>query len=474
MSINQVSMSTLITNPYVSRMKPPAFMSRPAVYPLTNYQTPARGLQAKGGKSGSGNSSLPGLGFIGQSYQQNYRESYHRKPFFDFLSFYAKIHAKTKKLLKPLASPHPQANIRKEPFSQTEMNTLFDSAPERHTPEAVRAPVKKVSAQKHRPAKSAGRPAFPILVVSGVGALILTVIVFFNPQVYSFSWLSRDAYFVEPLEDNLGQFSLAIYAGLGPQPSAEDAETIPLDLTETFRWIIYTIKKGDSVSRLAARNAISMDAIIASNGIANARRLREGETLRIPNMDGIPYTVKQGDSLIKISTASGVPLEAILDANDIQSDAINPGTMLFLPGARMKKEDLKLALGEGLFVYPLQGRLTSSFGWRQDPINKERRFHSAIDMAAPLGTTVKSAMDGRVSLVGLNSVYGKYIILSHSNGFQTMYAHLSATSVKQGERVEQGAKIGEVGSTGYSTGPHLHFALFKNGRPVNPLDFLNP
>jgi murein DD-endopeptidase MepM/ murein hydrolase activator NlpD len=450
-------------------MKAPAFMSRPAVYPLTNYQPPARGLQVKRDKSGSGKSTLPGFGFIGQNYQDNYQ----RKPLFDFLSLYAN----TKKLLKPLGASLPRRDAGKKPFSRTEVNVLLNSPPDAR-PESPAGRVSREPVKKSRSVKSAGKPALPsafsVLGISGIGALLLTIIVFFNPQVYSFSWLSRDAYFVEPLEDNLGQFSLAIYAGLGPETSVEDAETIPLDLTETFKWIIYTVKKGDSVSRIAARNAISMDAIIASNGIANARRLREGETLRIPNMDGIPYTVKHGDSLIKISAASGVPLEAILDANDIQSDAINPGTMLFLPGARMKKEDLKLALGEGLFVYPVQGRLTSTFGWRQDPINKERRFHSAIDLAAPQGTTVKAAVDGRVSLVGLNSVYGKYIILSHSNGFQTMYAHLSATSVKQGERVEQGAKIGEVGSTGYSTGPHLHFALFKNGRPVNPLDFLNP
>ena len=89
-----------------------------------------------------------------------------------------------------------------------------------------------------------------------------------------------------------------------------------------------------------------------------------------------------------------------------------------------------------------------------------------------MGTPVKASMDGRISSVGLNSVYGKFIIISHADGYQTMYAHLSATSVNQGDHVSQGSKIGEVGSTGYSTGPHLHFALYKNGRVVNPLDFL--
>jgi murein DD-endopeptidase MepM/ murein hydrolase activator NlpD len=82
-------------------------------------------------------------------------------------------------------------------------------------------------------------------------------------------------------------------------------------------------------------------------------------------------------------------------------------------------------------------------------------------------------MDGKVSSTGINATYGKFIILSHDNGYQSMYAHLSAFSVKQGDYVNQGGKIGEVGNTGYSTGPHLHFAVYKNGRAINPLDLLN-
>ncbi|MDR2029601.1 MAG: M23 family metallopeptidase, partial [Treponema sp.] len=243
-------------------------------------------------------------------------------------------------------------------------------------------------------------------------------------------------------------------------------------LMETFSWTSYTVKKGDSVSGIAAAHAISMDAIIASNGISNARRLREGEGIRIPNMDGIPYTVKKGDSLSQISSRMGVPLETILDANDIQSDTISAGTVLFIPGAKMRTEDLKLALGE-LFIYPIRGRLTSPYGWRLDPISGVRRYHAAVDLAAALGTPIKAAMDGKVSSVGFNSTYGKFIILSHANGYQTLYAHMNLTSVNQGDYVQQGAKIGEVGNTGYSTGPHLHFAVYKNGRAVNPLEFLN-
>jgi murein DD-endopeptidase MepM/ murein hydrolase activator NlpD len=252
-----------------------------------------------------------------------------------------------------------------------------------------------------------------------------------------------------------------------------DGHEIPLDLTETFEWASYQVQKGDSVSKIAAKFGISMDAIIASNDIRNARRLREGETLRIPNMDGIPYTVKKGDSLTKIANSQGVPLEVILDANDIRSDAIKQGDALFLPGARMAPEALKLALGELLFIYPVLSRVTSSFGWRNSPITGERHYHAAVDLAGATGTPVKAAMDATVSTVGHNPTFGKFIILSHDGGYQSMYAHLSTVSVKQGDRVSQGGKIGEVGATGLSTGPHLHFAVYKNGRAVNPLDLLN-
>jgi murein DD-endopeptidase MepM/ murein hydrolase activator NlpD len=209
------------------------------------------------------------------------------------------------------------------------------------------------------------------------------------------------------------------------------------------------------------------------NNITNARRLREGEIIKIPNMDGIPYNVKAGDTLTQISKEMGVPVEAVLDANDLDNDKISAGMMLFIPGARMAKDELKLAMGE-LFIYPLKGRLTSPFGWRNDPISGVRRYHAAMDIAVPIGTPVKAAMDGKVASTGTNATYGKYVIMSHGGSYQTMYAHLSSILVKQGASVNQGAKIAESGNTGYSTGPHLHFAVYKNNRAINPLDVLAP
>ena len=377
-------------------------------------------------------------------------------------------------------------HIKQEPVRKRRKSPELPAARRPSTGEREKTGNLKETGERRGAARSF---SLPLLPVAGFCLLMAGAFLFLSWDGDYLSWLHREVVPVNPGADDGGRYNLALYAGLhpaaavaafpqvepvAPAEAAEEAgDAMPLDMAETFTWKSYRVKKGDSVSKIAAAHSLSLDAVIASNNISNARRLREGETLRIPNMDGIPYVAKKGDSLSGISRSLGVPMEAILDANDLQKDIITDGQLIFVPGARMRSEDLKLALGE-LFIYPLRGaRLTSPFGWRNDPISGVRRHHAAIDLAAPTGTTVKAAMDGKVSSVGFNSTYGKYIILSHGNEYQTMYAHLNQVSVKQGDRVIQGVKIGEVGSTGYSTGPHLHFAIYKNGRPVNPLDFLN-
>jgi murein DD-endopeptidase MepM/ murein hydrolase activator NlpD len=268
------------------------------------------------------------------------------------------------------------------------------------------------------------------------------------------------------------QVRLASYGGFSPLQTGGNPGDIPLDLTETFAWQEYRVNRGDSVEAIAKRFGLSLDAIIATNGIKNVRRgLQAGSKIRIPNMDGIPYTVRSGDSYSKIAVAMQIPLEAILDANDIQSEVISAGTTLFIPGAKMPQEALREALGEA-FVFPVRGRQTSPFGWRNDPFTGVRNYHAALDLAAPVGTPVRASGYGRVSAVGYNAIYGNFIIITHADGYQTMYGHLNKILAAKGAQVEQGKIIGQVGSTGRSTGAHLHFAVYKNGRAVNPLELL--
>jgi len=322
------------------------------------------------------------------------------------------------------------------------------------------------AAQKPRP-KSSG---FSFKVPSLMSVLVVAGIILFS--LVALHWKFPSELSLNMNSDGLAERNLASYAGVPSLDVPVPDQDIPLDLMESFEWKTYKVQSGDSVFKIARDFGISMDAIIASNNISNARRLSAGMVLRIPNIDGIPYTVKKGDTLSRISASMNVPLEVILDVNDIRSDTITPGQVLFMPGARMPNDALKLALGEQ-FIYPIKGRLTDSYGFRNDPFTNVRAFHAAVDLAAPIGVPIKAAMDGKVAYVGNSASYGKFVILSHAGGYQTLYAHMSVIAVKQGDTVIQGNKIGEVGTTGKSTGPHLHFAIYKNNKPVNPLDFLH-
>ena len=117
---------------------------------------------------------------------------------------------------------------------------------------------------------------------------------------------------------------------------------------------------------------------------------------------------------------------------------------------------------------PVAGRASSGYGSRFDPIQHKEIKHPGFDLAAPTGTTVDAAAAGTVTHAGPAGTYGNLVIIKHGDGVETRYAHLSATSVKEGDHVSAGQPIGAVGTTGYSTGPHLHFEVRKDGQPIDP------
>jgi murein DD-endopeptidase MepM/ murein hydrolase activator NlpD len=262
-----------------------------------------------------------------------------------------------------------------------------------------------------------------------------------------------------------------------PEPDASLlAASADSQLPAIIRSVSYStwrVRSGDTLGGILSRFGLrNMSTILSFNGITNARRLTVGQTLTIPSMDGLVHTVVRGDSLGRIASRYAVPVTAILDANDLSASTVIAGQRLFIPGASLSPTELRRAMGE-LFVYPVKGRLTSRFGWRPDPFTGVRTFHTGIDLAAPIGTPVKATLDGRIATTGFSSVFGNYIIISHDAGFQTLYGHLSAIGVSRGQYVAQGAIIGKVGNTGYSTGSHLHLSLYKNGKMMDPLSVLN-
>jgi murein DD-endopeptidase MepM/ murein hydrolase activator NlpD len=124
--------------------------------------------------------------------------------------------------------------------------------------------------------------------------------------------------------------------------------------------------------------------------------------------------------------------------------------------------------------WPLTASVSSGFGWRKDPFTGENRFHYGIDLAAEEGTPVRASMSGKVLISDTGTGYGNRVVVDHGHGFVTTYAHNRRNLVKPGDWVRKGSPIAEVGSSGRSTGPHLHFEVKRNGKHLDPLPFLGP
>jgi len=247
-----------------------------------------------------------------------------------------------------------------------------------------------------------------------------------------------------------------------------------LEITKSVSYQSYKVKSGDTISSIALKFGLTnISTLISVNGIDNVRTLRSGQKIRIPNQDGISYVVGRGDNLNALSLKYKVSVEQIVDANDLTHGILSVGQELFIPGAKMDSASLKKAMGE-LFVSPITSRyrISSRFGLRSDPFTGVKSHHTGVDMACPTGTPINSAMSGKVVYVGWSNIFGNYVIINHGNGYQTLYGHMSKTLCRTGQSVSQGTRIGLVGSTGYSTGPHLHFTVYKNGKLIDPLTLI--
>lgn len=173
------------------------------------------------------------------------------------------------------------------------------------------------------------------------------------------------------------------------------------------------------------------------------------------------HTLVEGETLYRVSRMYGVSVAELIRVNNIKDHTdIDTGTRLVVPGAVMT---------QGI-VWPLRGKLSSRFGPRG------KRYHWGIDIPAPKGTPIKAAADGLVIVSANNlrgySGYGRLVVIEHGNGIQTLYAHTSKNRVNNGKCIRAGDIIAEVGSTGRSTGNHLHFEVRQNGKAVNPLNYL--
>jgi murein DD-endopeptidase MepM/ murein hydrolase activator NlpD len=152
---------------------------------------------------------------------------------------------------------------------------------------------------------------------------------------------------------------------------------------------------------------------------------------------------------------------------------INNKVLFFLPNMRFTATTRAFFIDSNIFMPLEKSNITSDYGMRISPISGNWKFHKGIDLGASEGTPVYACKNGKVAVCVKNDkTFGNYIILSHSNGMTSVYAHLSKINVKKDEIIRKGYQIGNVGSTGAVTGPHLHFEIRKNGIATNPFDFI--
>jgi len=234
----------------------------------------------------------------------------------------------------------------------------------------------------------------------------------------------------------------------------------------------YTLHKSDDLFTLAAQLNLPYDTIATLNRISNPEEFKKRKRILIPNLPGVFVPLKPESTLEDIMFSWRVrksePAIKLIIAEAGVKTYYN-----FYSGGRFHPIERAYFL-KLLFRFPLsKGVLSSGYGERTSPFTGHPEFHTGIDIAAPAGTDVFAARDGIVIEKGYNKVYGNYIILRHKGGYETVYGHLKEIKAELHQHVTSGMIIGAVGSTGMSTGPHLHFEIRRKGAPTNPVPLIN-
>jgi murein DD-endopeptidase MepM/ murein hydrolase activator NlpD len=256
----------------------------------------------------------------------------------------------------------------------------------------------------------------------------------------------------------------------------------------------YKVAPGDTLTGIANRYGVSMMTIWWANDLASKDDLHVGQTLVIPPVDGLVVTVKDGDTLESVAAANHVATDEILAVNELEDPTLIVGQVLLMPGARgeaiptptpapTRKPTAARSgssggsvsgpstYGGGSFVWPVVGggNYISQY---------YRSGHYGLDIAADYGSKVRAAAAGTVTFAGWKSNGGGYQVwISHGSGLYTTYNHLSGVSVGRGQQVSRGQQVGRIGQSGWATGPHLHFEVWRGpiwngGSRTNPLGYL--
>ncbi|MEZ4767494.1 MAG: M23 family metallopeptidase [Caldilineales bacterium] len=326
----------------------------------------------------------------------------------------------------------------------------------------------------------------PVRIASHVALLVIAALVLVLSQVKLPAWEAPILAAAPPAEEVSTSEQVApilVREAVGGSPLLESGALLraPVPFTQIpdrprEGVITYTVQLEDTVLGIAEQFHLNPNTIIWANleDLSQPFFMEVGQSLRIPPVDGVLHTVTDKDTLAGIAKEYKVDVEQIVGyaGNNLASaDApLTPGQVLVVPdGDRTPPQAPAVARAPSApwraanFVWPAYGRLTQGY----------YSYHPAIDIGAPQGTTVVAGDEGIVAVAGWSNVgYGNYVVIRHPDGYVTLYGHLSRIDVSQGDYVARGQQIGAVGSTGRSTGPHLHFEVSTGGRNYNPLQYL--
>jgi murein DD-endopeptidase MepM/ murein hydrolase activator NlpD len=246
------------------------------------------------------------------------------------------------------------------------------------------------------------------------------------------------------------------------------ASPSPMPAPDLFE---YKRRKSDDLFAVNARVGLRYDTLATLNGTPDRDAFNERARILIPSQDGLfindPPRGDLESIVLATRLANGIKPQALRIVRDGVQSSVN-----FFPGEAFSGLERAYFL-RILYATPIaKGKITSMYGWRNDPFTGSRAFHGGIDIGAPEGTPVHAAREGTVEETGTNATLGKFVVITHPGGYQTVYGHLSSINVTIKEKVGVGTEIGAVGRTGRATGPHLHFEVRTRKGTTDPLGLI--
>lgn len=240
---------------------------------------------------------------------------------------------------------------------------------------------------------------------------------------------------------------------------------------------LYTVRDGDTLADVSKMYSVSVNTILWANDLSPKSSLKAGQVLVILPINGIKYTVKSGDTVESVAKRFNSHTENITRYNNLEEsgDKLTVGSEIIIPDGELTSNVSTPV--KDVTSYPTTNGLILGYFIRPVPNGIKTQNvhgHNGVDIGAPIGSKIRATADGKVILArvgGWGGGYGNYVILQHPNGMQTLYAHMSRVDVSVGDTVSQGDTIGAVGSTGDSTGPHLHIEVHKLGGANPPNKF---